>query len=120
MKKILVVLAVMVASTTSVFALDTNKYEVFFKLSNTNTFNSLVRFLDINSDQSEHLEMVFSMTEAKMKSALKAKNETAAEKAMYFNLGNVKYVLSEVQYKKYLYFVNVSLNSEYDNQLANK
>jgi len=119
MKKILVAVLVLVASTTSVFALDTVKYEVFSKLNNESTFYGLVRYLDVDSSQAEKLEFVFSMTEKKMKSALKDDNEVAAEKAMYFNLGNVKSVLSEEQYKKYLVLINVSVyNNNNDTFIA--
>ena len=119
MKKILVAVLVLVASTTSVFAVDTNKYEVFNKMNNESTFNGLVRYLEADYDQAEQLGLVFSMTETKMKSALKSDNEVAAEKAMYFNLGNVKSVLSEEQYKKYLVLINVSVyNNNNDTFIA--
>jgi len=119
MKKILVAVLVLVASTTSVFAIDTNKYEVFNKMNNASTFNGLVRYLEVDYDQAEQLELVFSMTEKKMESALKNDNEVAAEKAMYFNLGNVKSVLSEEQYKKYLVLINVSVyNNNTDTYIA--
>ena len=121
MKKILVAVLVLVASTTSVFAVDTNKYEyeVFNKMNNESTFNGLVRYLEADYDQAEQLGLVFSMTEKKMKSALKDDNEVAAEKAMYFNLGNVKSVLSEEQYKKYLVLINVSVyNNNNDTFIA--
>ena len=121
MKKILVAVLVLVASTTSVFAVDTNKYEyeVFNKMNNESTFNGLVRYLEADYDQAEQLELVFTMTEKKMKSALKGDDEVAAEKAMYFNLGNVKSVLSEEQYKKYLVLINVSVyNNNNDTFIA--
>ncbi len=119
MKKNLVVVLVLVATATSVFAIDTNKYEVFSKMNNTSTFNGLVSYLGADYYQAKQLELVFSMTEKKMKSALKVDNEAAAEKAMYFNLGNVKFVLSEEQYKKYLVFINVSVyNKNTDTYIA--
>jgi hypothetical protein len=119
MKKILVAVLVLVASTTSVFALDTVKYGVFSKLNNESTFYGLVRYLDVDNSRAEQLQLVFSMTEDKMESALKSNNEVAAEKAMYFNLGNVKSVLSEEQYKKYLVLINVSVyNNNNDTFIA--
>jgi hypothetical protein len=111
MKKILVAVLVLVASTTSVFALDTVKYEVFSKLNNESTFYGLVRYLDVDSSQAEKLEFVFSMTEDKMESALRKNNEVAAEKALDFNLANVKSVLSTEQYKKYLGIINATVNN---------
>ena len=111
MKKILTVILGVVVSATSAFALDTTKYGVLSSLSNENTFYGLVRYLDVDSSQSEKLEVVFSMTEEKMESALKKNDEKAAEKAMYFNLGNVKAVLSDAQYRKYLTLINVTVNN---------
>ena len=115
MKKILTVILGVVVSATSAFAFDTNKYEVFSSLSNENTFYGLVRYLDIDSSQAEKLEDVFSMTEEKMESALNKNNEVAAEKTMYFNLENVKSVLSDAQYKKYLTLINVTVNNKKSN-----
>jgi len=115
MKKILIVVVVLVASATSAFALDTVKYGVFSKLNTESTFVGVVRYLDVDSSQAEQLELVFSMTEDKMESALKANNEVAAEKAVNFNLKNVKALLSKEQYKKYLGLINATVNnSKYD------
>ena len=115
MKKILMVILGVVVTATSAFALDTTKYGVFSSLSNENTFYGLVRYLDVDNSQAEKLEVVFSMTEEKMESALKMNNEAAAEKAMYFNLGNVKSVLSDAQYKKYLTLINATVNNNKSN-----
>jgi len=111
MKKILIVVLGLVVSATSAFALDTNKYEVFSILDNESTFYGLVSYLDVDNNQVEKLDIVFSMTEEKMASALKENNEVAAEKAMYFNLGNAKSVLNEGQYKKYLAIINATVNN---------
>ena len=111
MKKILTVVLGLVVSATSAFALDTNKYEAFRKLNNESTFYELVHYLDVDNSQANELEIVFSITEDKMASALKENNEVAAEKAMYFNLGNAKSVLNEGQYKKYLAIINATVNN---------
>ena len=115
MKKILTVILGLVVTATSAFALDTTKYGVFSTLSNESTFYGLVRYLDVDSSQAEKLEDVFSMTEEKMESALNKNNEVAAEKAMYFNLKNVKFVLSDAQYKKYLTLINATVNNTKSN-----
>ena len=115
MKKILTVILGLVVTATSAFALDTTKYGVFSTLSNESTFYGLVRYLDVDSSQAEKLDIVFSMTEEKMESALNKNNEAAAEKAMYFNLKNVKSVLSDAQYKKYLTLINATVNNNKSN-----
>lgn len=112
MKKIIIVFFVLVASATSVYSVNNDKYDVFYKLNNQNTFNGLVRYLHIDYSQTEQLNLIFSMTEEKLNSALKMGNNIAAENALYFNLGNVKIVLSEEQYRKYLILINLSVNNK--------
>lgn len=112
MKKILLV--VLVAISTTGFAINPLDYEVFYKLNNKSTFNSLVRYLDTDYTQTNQLEYVFSVTENNLKSASKTGNESAAQKAVYFNLGNVKNILSQDQYRKYLTLLNLSIINRYN------
>lgn len=109
MKKVIVLAMVMFAST-SIFAITNEDYKVFQKLNNQSTVNSLVRYLDADFSQSIDLKYVFSLTEEKLQSALNSGSEAKVERAIGFNLVNVKAILSEEQYKKYLYILNVSLN----------
>ncbi|MCE5332908.1 MAG: hypothetical protein LLF95_12310 [Bacteroidales bacterium] len=109
MKKILVLAIIAIATVSNSFALDLNEYKVFYKLNDEKTFNSLARYLDVTDEQGEKLKYVFSLTENKLKNALDKENEIAAEKAMWFNLGNAKLILSEEQYKKYLTTINLSV-----------
>jgi hypothetical protein len=118
MKRIFAIVIVFAAIAANSFALDLNEYKVFYKLNNDKTFSSLSRYLGTNTDQEDDLKYVFELTEKKMKTALDADNEQAAEKAMLFNLGNVKYVLSAEQYKKYLTALNLSINTANEDYLA--
>jgi len=111
MKKILVVLMVMVASSTTMFAVNNSDYEVFYKLNNETTLKGLVRYLDVSYYQADQLEYIFSITQEKLNSALNSKNVANAEKAVLFNIGNVKYILSDEQYKKYIILINLSRNN---------
>lgn len=122
MKKILVSIMVVFAVATSSFAINPAKYEMFYKLNNESNFNSMVRYLNANDDQKDQLKYVFLKTEKKMKSALKKEDLMAAEKVLYFNLGNAKYILTEDQFKKYLAVINVSIyniNNNNDEMIAN-
>ena len=118
MKKILVF--VMVAFATSAFALNPSNYKAVYKLNDETTFNSLARYLNVDDSQADQLKYVFELTEDKMKSALKADNEAAADKALLFNVGNAKHILSEKQYKKYLVVLNLSINNSSDEFLTLK
>ncbi|MDD3080323.1 MAG: hypothetical protein PHH37_14650 [Paludibacter sp.] len=116
MKKIITLAIIALTIAGNAMALELNEYKVFYKLNNEKTFKSLSRYLDVTDEQADQLKYVFVLTEKKLKNALNAENEVAAEKAMYFNLGNAKYILSEDQYKKYLTAINLSVyvnNSEY-------
>jgi hypothetical protein len=117
MKKILVIIMVLVAGATSTFAMNPSDYEVVYKLNNPSTFRGLVRYLKADSEQAETLKYVFELGENKMKTALKAENEVDAEKAMNFNLGNAKNILTAKQYKKYLTIINLTINNGYDEVL---
>ena len=118
MKKVLVL--VMVAFATSVFAINPSNYKTIYKLNNEPTFNALVRYLNANDTQADQLKYVFELTENKMKTALKSDNEAAVDNALLFNVGNAKYILSENQYKKYLTVLNLSINNSNEELLTQK
>jgi hypothetical protein len=112
MKKIFSLVVILVAFGASVSAVNPSDYSVFYQLNNSTTFNSLVRYLDVDYNQADELKYVFSLTENKLNSAIKADNDVSAEKAMRFNLANAKAILSDGQYKKYLSMLNVSIYNE--------
>jgi len=113
----LVIIMVLAANATSTFALNPVDYEVFYRINSNSAFKGLVHYLNADGEQAESLKLVFSMAEDKMRSALKTENEVAAEKAMNFNLGNTKKILSPEQYRKYLTIINLSVNNNYDEVL---
>ena len=118
MKKVLVL--VMVAFATSAFAMKPSNYKAVYKLNNEPTFNALVRYLNVDDSQADQLKYVFELTENKMKSALKSDNEAAVDKALLFNVGNAKYILSDNQYRKYLVVLNLSINNSNEELLTQK
>lgn len=118
MKKILLVMVVAIASIFATNAMEMNDYNVLYKLNDDKVFNSLVKYLELDNNQADQLSYVFKLTQRKLENANSRSDVSAAEKAMYFNLGNVKYVLSETQYKKYLIILNVSRANNYDQFIA--
>ena len=118
MKKVLVL--VMVAVATSMFAINPGNCKVVYKLNNEPTFNALVRYLDVDDSQADQLKYVFELTENKMKTALKSDNEIAVDNALLFNVGNAKYILSDNQYRKYLVILNLSINNNNEELLSLK
>ena len=111
MKKTFISALMVLFTVSGTYALDMNEYKVFNKLNNEKTINSLSKYLNVNNEQREQLEYLFDLTDKKMKNAINNEDENAAEKVMWFNLGNAKYILSAEQYKKYLLSLNMTVNT---------
>ena len=118
MKKILVVFLVMVAFTTNAFSANPNEYDAFSKLYNKSNFNAIVRYLNVDSEQSDQLKSVFSVSENKLKSALKLENEIETEKAIWYGLGNARSILTDKQYKKVLAVLCVEIYNKNETLLT--
>lgn len=99
MKRLFTTVVALVAFSATSFA--TNNYAVLEKLNNEKVFKGITRYLKTTGEQDEQLKFVFAESSKKLK--------RNSEKAMLFNLGNVKAVLSPEQYKKYLVVINMSV-----------
>lgn len=118
MKKIVVSVVAFLAVAMSSFA--DNKYDVLIKLNEPNTINAVARYLGVGFNEKDQLKYIFSASETKVKRALAANDEKAAEKALIFNLANVKAVLSQEQYQKYLTLLNVTAHNNSSTNLMVK
>ncbi len=117
MKKVLVSVALFaVMFSANIFA--QSNYDVFYKLNEKSTFNSMVRYLQADYSQASDLQYVFTLTEKKLKAA--KDNSVNTEKALRFNLANVKAVLSPEQYRKYLTVLNLSVQNQEVTYFAEK
>ncbi len=114
MKKIVLSALFALAVYGNSFAIELNDYKVFSKLNNEVTLNSLSRYLKVSDEQRDQLRHLFNLTEGKVKSAINNTDEVEAKKALDFNLGNAKYMLSEEQYKKYLVVLNLTVAGSED------
>jgi hypothetical protein len=110
MKKIILTALCVLAVFSNSAAMELNDYKVFNKLNNEKTVQSLANYLKTDEAQTENLKYLFELTEQKVNTALAKGSEEAAEKALFFNLGNVKYLLSAEQYKKYLIVLNLTVS----------
>ena len=110
-RKSLLIIATMFAFSAITLALEPTEYSVFKRLNNDKIQKSLTKYLQTDREQTESLNYIFSLTERKMTNALKKEDMEAAENAMWFNLANAKNILSENQYKKYLVVLNLTINS---------
>ena len=110
MKKVLII--IMVAFSTSAFALKPVNYKAVYKLNNETTFNGLIHYLNADEMQADQLKFLFDLTENKLRSALKTNDDNKINKVLIFNIGNAKYILSDKQYRKYLAVLNLSVNTD--------
>ena len=118
MKKVFFSIALMlVVFTTGAFA--SGNYAVFYKLNNKSTFNSVMRYLQADYTQANDLQYVFSLTEKRLESVKDGDSEAMA-KVLRFNLVNAKTVLTPAQYKKYLVLLNVSVQNQDADFIAEK
>jgi len=112
MKKFLITVLVLVAMSTTTFAINPADYGVFYKLNNKSTFNGLVNYLNADKEQADYLKLVFNVTAEELKNALNADNEKVVDNVLNYNLYNTKCILSDNQYKKYLVLINLAINDK--------
>jgi hypothetical protein len=109
MKKVLALLLIALASYGSAYALDLNEYKVFYKLHNETTLKSLSRYLQLNGTQTEKLFIEFRQNETNIRQAIQETNVIAAEEAMNVHLNNMKMLLNDEQYNKFISALNATL-----------
>lgn len=118
MKRILLVMILAVVGMTASYSMELREYNVLYKVSDRNTFRALVKYLNADEQQELQLRYIFSLTERKLNYANKKESVIDAEKALMFNLGNAKHILTPDQYRKYLIVLNVSKHSNYEEYIA--
>lgn len=119
MKKILVVVLVFIAMSTTAFSLTPEDYGVFYKLNNESTFKGLINYLNADTEQADYLKQIFEVTAFELKNASKNSNKNVVEDVLNYNLFNSKCILSDKQYKKYLTLINLSINDKSKDLLKN-
>lgn len=122
MKKLFISAIAILAFSSVSFASD---YEFMTKLNNEQTFKGLSRYINADYDQRSALKYIFNETEKKKDAVEKQIAEGKAtskdlEKVLYFNLANVKAVLSETQYRNYLVVLNMTQNNKAATLLTEK
>lgn len=76
--------------------------------------NSLVRFLELSVDQVESVDNVQKVFTESLRCAAVMNGESRkkmVKNAINYNLSNLKYVLTDDQYKKYVRVLNVTLTN---------
>ena len=76
--------------------------------------NSLVRYLDLSKDQIDAVESVHQIFTDGLRYASKLDDESRlvyVHSAMIYDLQNMRYILNEKQYKKYLTCLQMTFNN---------
>jgi hypothetical protein len=122
MKKLFISAIAVLAFSSVSFASD---YDFITKLNNESTFKGLSRYIKADYDQRDALKYIFNESEKKKVAVEKQMADGKAtdkdlEKVLYFNLANVKAVLSDKQYRDYLVVVNMTQNNKTAELLSEK
>ena len=120
MKRLLVLALVVFGFGAATFAGNNSSTGSFIsKMNNERTFDGIASYLGVNFDQKDVLHYIFTEAERRMELSTRkgVSAEDAAQKAIYFNLGNAKRVLSNDQYVKLVCIVNLTINNERDYEL---
>lgn len=116
MKKIILFAAFLFTMNASVNAENDAVNNVEAYSINTN-INSLVRYLNLSSDQIESVENIQKIFEENLRYASFVTNDESRRKmvnnSIEFSVKNMSYILNEEQYKKYLTVLNTTINNKH-------
>lgn len=106
MKKLSVLLIAILAFSINSFAKQGNEYNALWALKNRAVADKISDFVKATPDQKDQLSDIYYISVQRLTDALSENDAIAAENALYFNIANVKAVLSKDQFKKYLEILN--------------
>ena len=117
MKKFILTVAMLLATGINAMAEDTNSNE----MSRVETYdvevniNGLARYLELTDDQIESVESIQSVFSENLKYAASIENDESRKKmvrnTISYDLSNMRYILTEDQYKKYKMVLNATLEN---------
>lgn len=117
MKKIVLVLAIMIACVASSQAINRVESGVIKTINNETVFGRLSSYLNVTEDQAADLKNVIEKTQIQLERAEKAGDRAAYAKALHYNFSGAANVLSASQYAKYRLIVRTTIKNRYQDQL---
>ena len=117
MKKVVLMMAMLLATNLSVSAEDlkSNKANMVEAYDINININSLAKYLELSKDQIESVENVQRVFSESLKFAStydsKEARKNMVKNAIEYDLRNLNYILTNSQYKKYVTILNTTLNN---------
>lgn len=117
MKKVILVVAMLLATNLSVSAINSNSDNInSVKAYDINVnINSLARYLDASKDQYELIDSIQNSFSDGLRRAAMMDTDDSRKKmvknAIEYNTKNMSYVLTREQYRKYLRVLNQTVNN---------
>jgi len=114
MKRLSILLVAIVAFSVSSFAQQGigEQYNVLWVLNNTSTAKDIAKYVSASSEQAQAMDNIYYASVQRLTEALTDNNKEKAEEALYFNIANVRSVLTPAQYRKYLTILNKTFYSQ--------
>lgn len=110
MKRLSILVMAIVAFSVSTYA--SSEYNVLWSLNNKKTFEAISSYVGTTPEQEKELRNIFYASSERLRDALVENDKEEAEKALNFNLANVKVILEADQYRKYLKILNITYNQQ--------
>lgn len=117
MKKLILAVAMLLATNITAMADDTNSNEMnMVEAYDINiNINSLARYLELSEDQIESVDNIQKVFSESLRCAAvsggQESRKNMVRNAIKYDLKNMRYILTEEQYKKYVRILNVTLNN---------
>lgn len=116
MKKVILSVALLLATSFTVLAEDNNSNEINrVEAYDINvSISSLARYLGLSKDQMESVENIHTVFFESLRNAAVMDEESRkrlVNNAISYDLKNMKYILNDEQYKKYVKVLNVTINN---------
>lgn len=120
MKKILLVL---IAALFMSATMNASVYDYHNHIDSIHTFNSLEKFLDLNSTQTSEVSHVQSVFDTEFQKALhiqnKDKRDSMIKSVIDYNVRNMGMLLTNKQYRKYMMVLNPTIKNRTSAYFAN-
>lgn len=112
MKRLSILFAAVLLFSISSYAQDGDEYNVLWSLNQKSTQGTVTDYVKASPEQSEQLQKIFYDSTQLLVNALTDNNKNGAQKALYYNIANVKSVLSQKQFRKYLEILNMTYHEQ--------